>query len=173
MIGTVAITDEGWHRFLSERPELTEINFWTPSAHRAFRAPKFSPFLFKLRAPHNAICGFAYFAHFSVLPDWLAWETFDLGNGCASFADMRARIRAIRARIRYDETTGSDNIGCIQLVSPVFFPREAWIPQPVDWHPRTQTPTRYDLTQGEGRRVCFPALTKSPEGTRRWVRSTV
>ena len=57
MVGTVAITDEGWYRFLLERPEVAELNFWTPSARRSFRAPQFSPFLFKLRAPHNAICG--------------------------------------------------------------------------------------------------------------------
>jgi putative restriction endonuclease len=72
VIGTIAITDEGWYTFLEARPEVTELNFWTPSARRSFRAPQFSPFLFKLRAPHNAICGFAYFAHFSKLPDWLA-----------------------------------------------------------------------------------------------------
>ncbi|MBI2203613.1 MAG: HNH endonuclease [Candidatus Rokubacteria bacterium] len=159
--GTIAITDEGWYDFLSERPEVTELNFWTPSAYRSFRAPPFSPFLFKLRAPHNAVCGFAYFAQFSRLPDWLAWETFALGNGCASFAEMHARIARIRARIRYDATTGSDEIGCIQLVSPVFFPRGYWIPQPTDWRPRTQTPVKYDLAVGEGRRVWEACLAQA------------
>jgi putative restriction endonuclease len=152
-IVTIAITDEGWYRFLASRPDVTELNFWTPSARRAFRAPRFSPFLFKLRAPHNTICGFAYFAQYSRLPDWLAWETFGVGNGCASFGEMRPRIAAIRARIRYDEHAGSNEIGCIQLVSPTFFPQSAWIPQPADWHPRTQTPVKYDLSTGEGRRV--------------------
>ena len=153
VIGTIAITDEGWYSFLEERPELTELNFWTPSARRSFRAPQFSPFLFKLRAPHNAICGFAYFAQFSKLPDWLAWEAFSFGNGCSSFEEMHSRIAQIRERIRYDKGTGSDDIGCLQLVSPIFFPRDAWIPQPADWQPRTQTPVKYDLTVGEGRRV--------------------
>jgi putative restriction endonuclease len=159
--GTIAITDEGWYGFLEQHPEITELNFWTPSARRAFRAPQFSPFLFKLRAPYNAVCGFAYFAHFSVLPDWLAWESFGLGNGCASVEEMRRRIAGIRARIRYDERTGSDHVGCIQLVAPVFFPREAWIPQPVDWRPRTQTPVKYDLTSGEGRRVWQACLAQA------------
>lgn len=153
MTGTIAITDEGWYSFLAARPDLTDVNFWTPSARRSFRAPQFAPFLFKLRAPHNAICGFAYFAQFSRLPDWMAWETFGEGNGCSTYAEMRDRIQSIRARIRYDERTGSNEIGCIQLVSPVFFPRAAWIAQPQDWRPRTQTPVRYDLTRGEGRRV--------------------
>ncbi len=139
----------------------TELNFWTPSARRSFRAPQFSPFLFKLRAPHNAICGFAYFAQFSKLPDWLAWEAFGPGNGCSSFEEMHARIARIRERIRYDEGTGSDEIGCIQLVSPVFFPRTAWIPQPSNWQPRTQTPVKYDLTVGEGRRVWESCLAEA------------
>ena len=153
LTGTVAITDEGWYRFLSVHPELEEINFWTPSARRSFRAAAFSPFLFKLRAPHNAICGFAYFVQYSRLPLWLAWECFGIGNGCASQAEMEERIDRLRERIRYEEGEHSDEIGCIQLVSPIFFSRDAWIPQPADWHPRIQTPMRYDLTVGEGRRV--------------------
>jgi len=161
MLGTIAITDEGWYGFLSQHPELSELNFWTPSARRSFRAPQFSPFLFKLRAPHNAICGFAYFVQFSTLPDWLAWESFGFGNGCSSFAEMHSRITAIRARIRYDEPSGSDQIGCIQLVSPVFFPRDAWIAQPRDWKPRIQTPVKFDLSVGEGRRVWEECLSRT------------
>jgi putative restriction endonuclease len=159
--GTVAITDEGWYRFLLARPEVTELNFWTPSARRSFRAPPFSPFLFKLRAPHNAICGFAYFAQFSKLPDWLAWDTFGEGNGCVSYQQMHARITSIRERIRYDEATGSDHIGCIQLVTPVFFSPDAWVPQPADWQPRTQVPVKYDLANGEGRRVWEACLAQA------------
>ena len=160
MLGTIAITDESWYRFCAEHPEVTELNFWTPSARRSFRAPAFSPFLFKLRAPFNAICGFAYFAQFSILPDWLAWESFGVGNGCLSLQEKQSRISDIRSRIRYDESTGSDQIGCIQLVSPVFFPREEWIPQPADWKPRIQTPVKFDLAVGEGRRVWESCLAR-------------
>jgi putative restriction endonuclease len=162
--GTIAITDFGWYEFLSSHPEVTEINFWTPSARRSFKAPEFSPFLFKLRAPHNAICGFAYFAQYTHMPDWLAWDWFGLGNGCTTFEAMRDRIGAIRDRIRY-EAAGSTvaEIGCIQLVAPVFFPRHQWIPQPRDWHVRTQRPTRYDLSQGEGLRVWEACLLFSSE----------
>ena len=158
MQGAIAITDYGWYTFLSARPQLAEVNFWTPSARTGFRADQFSPFLFKLKAPHNAICGFAHFAQYSRLPDWLAWETFDVGNGCESFQEMRERIAGIRSRIRYDEATGSDEIGCIQLVQPVFFPRDAWVPQPSDWRARTQRYAKYDLSAGEGLRVWSACL---------------
>lgn len=62
MLGTIAVTDQGWYEFLLERPDLDEVNFWCPSARRRFVAPEFSPFLFKLRSPHNAICGFGFFS---------------------------------------------------------------------------------------------------------------
>lgn len=153
MLGTIAITDEGWYTFLRNQTGLQEVNFWTPSARRAFRADPFSPFIFKLRAPHNAICGFAFFAQYSRLPVWLAWESFGVGNGCASQAEMESRIASLREGIRYEADDLSDDIGCIQLVQPIFFPRDAWIPQPSDWHPRTQRSQRYDLDTGEGRRV--------------------
>jgi putative restriction endonuclease len=136
MRGTVAVTDFGWHEFLSRRP-LAEVNFWTPSDRRVFSAPEFSPFLFKLKAPHRAIAGFGYFARWSSLPAWLAWECFGEGNGCATLAELEERLADIRERIRYVPTGPTANIGCILLVQPVFFPRDAWVPQPTDWHDRT------------------------------------
>ena len=66
---------------------------------------------------------------------------------------MRARIGGIRSRIRYDDTTGSNEIGCIQLIGPTFFPPDQWVPQPNDWHVRTQRYVYYDLDAGEGSRV--------------------
>ena len=51
--------------------------------------PVGTPFFFKLEAPHNAICGFGFFAGFSVLPDWLAWDSFGRANGVASLSELR------------------------------------------------------------------------------------
>ncbi len=77
MNGTVAITDHGWYQFLLAQDDLDEVNFWTPSAHWGFRGEVGAPFFFKLKAQYDhAICGFAHFARYSRLPDWLAWETF-------------------------------------------------------------------------------------------------
>jgi putative restriction endonuclease len=153
LLGTVAVTDTGWYEYLRARPDLTEVNFWRPSARRAFRAPEFSPFLFKLRAPHYAICGFAWFARYSPLPIWMAWETFDQANGCATRAEMEARLATIRKRIGFNGGDMREQIGCTLLVDPVFFPPEAWVRQPDDWRIRTQTDKKYDLSAGEGRRV--------------------
>lgn len=163
MIGTLAVTDQGWYEHLLQHHELQEVNFWRPSARRRFSAPDFSPFLFKLRSPHNAICGFGYFATWSPLPLWLAWEAFEQGNGCATLAEMQARLAAIRDRIGYRPGPDSALIGCTLIVQPVFFPRDAWIRQPDDWPVRTQTDKKYDLSAGEGRRVWDACLAVANE----------
>jgi putative restriction endonuclease len=160
MNGTVAVTDYGWYDFLSRHP-VPEVNFWTPSDRRRFSALEFSPFFFKLKAPHRAIAGFGYFAKWSSLPDWLAWECFGQGNGCESLAELEGRIADIRARIGYVASGPLTNIGCILLVQPTFFAREEWIPQPTDWHDRTVTSAAYDLTTGEGRRIWEQCLERS------------
>lgn len=157
MLGTLAITDTGWYEFLRNR-QPAEVNFWTPSDRRRFNAPALSPFLFKLKAPANAICGFGYFARWSSLPDWLAWDAFGVGNGAVSFREMRARIDSIRARIRYVPDGPLSNIGCIIIVQPTFFPPDAVVPQPRDWPARTVSSKAYDLTQGEGARVWSACL---------------
>lgn len=158
LTGTVAVTDSGWYEFLRDR-RAPEVNFWTPSDRRAFRAREFSPFFFKLKAPANAICGFGYFARWSSLPDWLAWECFGEGNGCATYEEMRQRIAAIRRRIGY-VADGPGNIGCILLVRPTFFEPDEWIRQPVDWRARTVTSKGYDLTSGEGLRILQEAAAR-------------
>ena len=160
MIGTVAVTDSGWYDFLS-RPSLAEVNFWTPSDRRRFSAPAFSPFFFKLKAQYRAIAGFGYFAKWSSLPAWLAWECFGEGNGCESLEALESRLATIRARIGYVPSGPVASIGCILIVQPVFFPRDAWIPQPSDWHDRTVSSTAYDLTIGEGKRIWDQCLERA------------
>ena len=153
MQGTIAVTDYGWYDRLRREPALDDVNFWKPSASRAFLAEEFSPFLFKLRAHESGkVCGFGFFARYSRLPDWFAWETFGIGNGCASLEEMRMRISGIRERIRYRGVRPAE-IGCILVVQPVFFPPEQWVDPPRDWPVRTQADKKYDLEKGEGARL--------------------
>lgn len=161
MRGTVAVTDHGWYDFLARR-RPDEVNFWTPSDRRRFSAPELSPFLFKLKAPHNAIAGFGWFARWSSLPPWLAWECFGEGNGAESLASLEARLARIRHRIGFVSTGPASHIGCILLVQPVFFPPDAWIQQPSDWRARTVSSAAYDLSSGEGRRVWQECLERAP-----------
>ncbi len=167
MEGTVAITDHGWYEFLLQQKNVEEVNFWTPSAHFAFKAERYSPFFFKLKAKYqHAICGFGLFAKFSRLPDWLAWEAFNTKNGCETLDVMRERIGHIRNRIDFHSERHRNEIGCILIVQPVFFPRDSWIVGPRDWPPANLRHKKYDLTEGEGLRIwreCMERAAQNPQ----------
>src|SRR5262249_57985573 len=115
----VAVTDDDWFEFLRQRTNLTEINFWAPSA-APFRALKPGElFLFKLHAPRNVIVGGGIFAYANTLPCSLAWEAFGEANGAHTAKEMRERIAF------YRETDPNDRsdfaIGCRILTQPFFF----------------------------------------------------
>lgn len=162
MQGTIAPTDHDWYQFLISQNGVSEVNFWRPSAFRTFRAPRFSPFLFKLKSPYNAICGYGLFARYSALPYWLAWEAFGAGNGRPSLQTMVSRIETIRRRMGFRGTAPLDHIGCIVLVTVNLFQEGEWVRQPTDWPPRNLTPMRYDLDRGEGARVWNECLARTP-----------
>ena len=161
MIGWVAPTDFDWYSFLAGQDSFEEVNFWRPSAARQSKADLYSPFFFKLKAPHNAICGFGFFAGYSALPIWLAWEAFGTANGRQNRAIMNSRIEEIRRRIGYHGSGPSDQIGCILIVNPTFFSKHEWIPQPRDWPPANLIAMRYDLENGEGQRIWLACLERA------------
>ena len=89
----VAVTDNDWFRFLKQRPNLDEVNFWQPGGNRLFGTLQPNePFLFKLHYPDNYIVGGGFFAHSSILPSSLAWDAFGEKNGAATIEQMRERI---------------------------------------------------------------------------------
>ena len=73
----VGITDWDWFELLSRQPGLEEVNFWQPGGSRKFGAiDKAELFVFKLHSPRNFIVGGGVFAHATLLPISIAWETF-------------------------------------------------------------------------------------------------
>jgi putative restriction endonuclease len=99
----VAVTDGDWFDQLRQKPNLQEVNFWSPS-DSPFRALQPGElFLFKLHAPNNFIVGGGVFVHASSMPCSLAWEAFGESNGARSLTEMRARIVSTEERGR---TTG-------------------------------------------------------------------
>lgn len=148
----IGITDDDWFRFLSERADLDEVNFWQPSGARTFRALQpGEPFLFKLHAPNNYLVGGGMFAGFARLPIDLAWDAFGERNGVASLSDLRASV----ARYLHVVPDPRDNylIGCIMLRLPFFLPREHWVPIPEEFPRHVQQGKTFDATTGIGRAV--------------------
>lgn len=160
MNGFVAVTDPGWYERLSREPGPRDANFWRPS-NRRFNLAVGTPFLFKLKSPYNAVAGFGRFASFTVLPDWLAWETFGEANGVESLSALRSRLQRIQVGARI-EADPAGRIGCCLIAEARFFPRSDWVVPPRDWSPRTQTGASYDLSQGEGLRVWQECLARAP-----------
>ncbi len=148
----VGVTDGEWFELLARQDGLDEVNFWQPGGSHQFRALQPGElFLFKLHSPRNFIVGGGFFAHSSLLPVSLAWETFEIRNGATSLREMRERIEKYRRRPA--ELHEDYTIGCILLEQPFFLPPERWIPAPAGWKPNIVQGRTYDLAEAEGRHL--------------------
>ncbi|MDP9193495.1 MAG: HNH endonuclease [Acidobacteriota bacterium] len=164
MRGFVANTDYDWFTYLRAiEPPIDEVNFWKPGSGTNFSALQpGEPLFFKLKAPHNAIAGFGYFAHFSRLPVSMVWQVYGEANGARSYAEMRDRL--VRIRLRFDRNTDPKQdfwIGCILVNQPVFFAERDWIRTPHDFKGPTVQGKTYDLTSGEGERIWMECLARA------------
>jgi putative restriction endonuclease len=140
----VGITDREWFEFLKNQPHLDEVNFWRPSGTQQFKALQPGElFLFKLHSPVDYIVGGGIFAHFSLLPINLAWESFGISNGAVGLSEMRRQV----AKYKHEDSFHviDYTIGCIILEQPFFIPQRDWIPVP-DWKPGIQQGKGYDLS---------------------------
>ena len=145
----VGITDFRWFDLLRGLPHPDDINFWQPSGNQEFKALKPGElFLFKLHSPNNYIVGGGLYAHSSLLPISLAWESFGPGNGASSLSDMRSSV----AKYRHQIVNGKDDytVGCILIEDPFFLPENLWIPAPKDWSPSIVQGKTYDLSVEPG-----------------------
>ena len=149
----VAVTDQDWFDYLSRRPEVDEVNFWTPNPWGGeFKVVKRGELLlFKLKHPYNAIAGGGFFEHYTELRVSMAWSAFGDKNGAATLAATRARISVLR----HETPKPWDDymIGCIILVDPFFWDPGDWIPEPRDWRPQIVRGKTYDLTASIGREL--------------------
>jgi putative restriction endonuclease len=164
MRGFVANTDHDWFTYLRAiEPPIDEVNFWKPGSGTNFGAlVPGEPLFFKLKAPHNAIAGFGYFAHFSRLPVSMVWQVYGEANGARSYGEMRDRL--VRIRTRFDRNTDPKQdfwIGCILVNQPVFFEERDWVRMPNDFKGPTVQGKTYDLTSGEGERIWMECLARA------------
>ena len=105
----VGLTDLDWFNFLKNTSRLEELNFWQPGGNRKFSA--LTPgefFLFKLLSPYDYIVGGGVFAHSSILPISLAWDSFGIKNGANSLMEMRKLVEKHRRQPESPATDYSD-----------------------------------------------------------------
>lgn len=146
----VAVTDDDWFEMLRTRPDLSEVNFWAPSAatFRALRPGEL--FLFKLHSPRNSIVGGGVFAYSNVMPCSLAWSAFGAANGAVTLQEMRGRIAKYR---RSDGASDRSDfsIGCRILTQPFFLAEQDWISLPSSWSPNIVSFKTFNTADEEGR----------------------
>ena len=142
------VTDYDWFQYLAAAAP-DEVNFWRPGGSQGFRAlDPGEPFLFKLKAPHNAIAGGGFFIRYTTLPLTVAWSTFGVKNGTPDFETFAAKIRQYRS-----DDAPNPAIGCVILTRPFFFAPEDWVPVPENWHPNIVQGKTYDMQRGAGARL--------------------
>lgn len=147
----VAVTDGDWFDQLRQQPNLSEVNFWSPS-DSSFRALEPGElFLFKLHSPNNFIVGGGVFAHANSMPCSLAWEAFKESNGARSLSEMRARIAKYR-KIKPDDRDDFV-VGCRILTQPFFYDRSRWIAVPASFSPNIVKFKGYSTADDEGRKL--------------------
>ena len=147
----VAVTDGDWFDHLRIKPQLTEVNFWSPSAKNFKALEPGELFLFKLHAPRNFIVGGGVFAYANSLPCSLAWAAFGESNGADSLVEMRARIAKYRKMTSEDRADFA--VGCRILTQPFFLPKERWIPVPDSWSSNIVSFKRYETDDIDGLRL--------------------
>lgn len=145
----VAVTDGAWFEHLRALPNLTELNFWSPSPKSFVALEPGELFLFKLRSPRNFIVGGGVFAYANILPLSLAWNAFGQANGARSLGAMRESISQYR---KADSAARQDfSIGCRVLTQPFFLEEAAWLPVPETWAPNIVSFKRFDTDDADGR----------------------
>jgi putative restriction endonuclease len=141
----VGVTNNEWFRFLAER-KPDEVNFWRPRSQMDFKALQTGDlFLFKLHAPLDFIAGGGVFVRHTFLPLPLAWQAFGEKNGVPDFETFERRILEHRT-----PTELIRQLGCTILVEPFFWPRESWIPVPIDWSKNIVTGKGYSVSTPVG-----------------------
>ena len=88
-------------------------------------AGHWDPVLFQAEGSPSRYRGFGFFAGFTILPAWLAWDTFREANGVGGLQDLRARLSGIQKGARIDADP-SGRIGCCLIAECQFFQQSEW-----------------------------------------------
>lgn len=159
MDGFVAVTDPGWYEHLSRTPARKRTS--GSHLHGFLFAWQLERLSFSSSSRRiTRLQALASFANFSVLPDWLAWETFGEANGVSGLAEFRSRLTKIQQHGRIASDAGG-RIGCCLIAEAQFFQPCDWVLPPNTWSPRIQTGLTIDLNAGEGARIWQDCLSRS------------
>jgi putative restriction endonuclease len=146
----VAVTDRDWFEHLRRRPDLDEVNFWSPSPTGFQALQPGELYLFKLhKEDGDLIVGGGVFGWAETsMPVALAWEAFGEANGAANLAEMRRRV--LRYRKLPADSRDPVEVGCRILTQPFFWPEELWLRPPASWSPNIVRFKTFTTEDAEG-----------------------
>lgn len=156
MHGYVTSVDWDWYSTIRSIAEVDEVNLWRPGIRHHFRAlDPGEPVFFRLKSPRDLIAGFGFFAHFSIVPASFAWRVFEERNGETTFGGLRSLVLQQRSQLGMKKTgdQGDPDLGCILLRNCVILDDSDWFDPPADLDDRAGHGKRYDLSEGEGKRL--------------------
>jgi putative restriction endonuclease len=159
MRGFIGHTDRGWWEFLSESPELSEVNFWRPGGRTFSALQPGEPFFFRLKSPVDKIGGFGLFARYASLPVWRAWEVFGLSNGVRNEMEFVERLE----RLARKPVTPTSPIGCIAITDCTFFPADRLVDVPASFNPQNLSGSLISLEEADGRHLWAACLEQAVE----------
>jgi len=146
MLFWAGVTDNRWFEFVAQH-ESREVNFWQPSARPPFTGlPEGTPFLFKLKRPHNHFVGGGFFVRYARLPLTTAWDIFGEENGARSFHEFFGLIASNRA----SKPSLDAEVGCTVLTDVFYLPREQWVPATGLFAPNIMVGRTYDTALADG-----------------------
>lgn len=120
----LAPTDLDWFSFLSDRPDIARVNFWTPTDWKIRSLAPGDHWYFVLKGSlPRKIGGGGRFVKYETLPASRAWSIYGRGNGAENFGDMVQRLNSFREKRASASNTSKDPIiGCVVLEDPFFLP---------------------------------------------------
>ena len=140
-------TDHDWFNFCKNHPELTEVNFWQPSAKKFRVVDEGAIFFFRRKAPINLIGGFGTLVCSENASIGRLWADLEISNGIESEQDFIDRVKRYRKSEYVDQHT---LVGFKILIDPVFLDEKDWFELPKDWSENIVTGKAYSSDSNGG-----------------------
>ena len=132
----IAPTDLDWFERLRAAPVGRFVNFWTPTPWNVKGLGKGDRLYFMLKAPVRKIGGYGLFSRYVDMTAETAWDTYGLGNGVDSQADLVAKIEKFaQKRANGYVPTLNPVIGCIELEDVVMLDDDRFLVPETFGHP--------------------------------------
>ncbi|HRI48282.1 MAG TPA: hypothetical protein PK559_14335 [Ignavibacteriaceae bacterium] len=119
---TIAITNQNWFDFLSDKDLTEEVNFWTPTLWN----PKIDPgskWFFMLKSPIRKISGYGIYREYTELSITNTWEKYGEKNGSAN---MESLVSMLSEHID-PKNYNTHKIGSILLTDVVYYDKQNFI----------------------------------------------